>query len=55
MELQKPAPNDPAIKPNNASAPNDKAALGVEFGKVTVNQSQTNGGNVNVGAGVPVK
>lgn len=54
MELQKPAPNDPAYKGNNASAPNDKNALGSEFTKITIEQRQSNGGNVNVGQSVPV-
>ncbi len=53
MELQKQTPSTFTPPQNNASEPlGGTAALGVEVKKITINQSQSSGGNVNTTKGI---
>lgn len=53
MELQKKTPSTFEAPSNDSSKPlGGEAAMGVDFTKITINQSQSSGGNANTQKGV---
>ncbi len=53
MELEKKTPSTFTAPQNDSSQPlGGTAALGVEVKKITINQSQSSGGNVNTTKGI---